>query len=210
MRYPTDHKESTRQQLLEDSGRHVKKHGFAASGVDAIAASAGVTSGALYKHFAGKSDLFAAVVAAELERTASRFAAVQAGDGAAARRVLAAYLSPAHVREADAGCPLPALTPEIARADVTVREAFQAGLVAVHAEVEKMTGSNTSAWALIAECVGAVMLARALPDDSHRADLLGAVASDGTARLAAPKRRSKARAQPAKPQSGKPGKERKL
>jgi len=33
-----------------------------------------------------------------------------------------------------------------------------------------MTGPKTSAWALIAECVGAVMLARALPDDSHRAD----------------------------------------
>jgi TetR/AcrR family transcriptional regulator, transcriptional repressor for nem operon len=210
MRYPTDHKESTRQQLLEDSARHVKKHGFAASGVDAIAASAGVTSGALYKHFAGKSDLFAAVVAAELERTARRFAAVQAGDGTAARRALAAYLSPAHVRDADGGCPLPALTPEISRADVRVREAFQAGLVGVHAEVEKMTGSKTSAWALIAECVGAVMLARALPDDSQRADLLGAVASDGTARLAAPKRPSKASAQPAKPRSGKLGKGRKL
>lgn len=184
MRYSTDHKQKTRERLLDDTARHVKQHGFAGSGVDAIARSAGVTSGALYKHFAGKSDLFAAVVTAELERTARRFAAVAPGDAAAAKKALTAYLSPAHVQHPDAGCPLPALSPEIARADDTVRQAFQAGLVGIHAQLAKMTGSRTRAWALIAECVGAVMLARALPDARQRADLLAAVAREASARLA--------------------------
>jgi TetR/AcrR family transcriptional regulator, transcriptional repressor for nem operon len=188
MRYPKDHKQKTRERLLDDTARHVKKHGFAGSGVDAIAASAGVTSGALYKHFAGKSGLFAAVVAADLQRTADRFAAVAPGDGAAARMALAAYLSLAHVRQADRGCPLPALTPEIARADDTVREAFQAGLVDVHAQVEKLTGSSTRAWALIAQCVGAVMLARAMPGARERAELLDAVTQEASALLAHPGR----------------------
>jgi hypothetical protein len=110
------------------------------------------------------------------------------------------------VRGTAAGCPLPALTPEIARADPQVREAFQSGLVAVHAQVEKMTGSKTRAWALIAECVGAVMLARALPDASHRADLLDAVARDGNQRLVAPAG-AKARGQGPPPRTGRPGKE---
>lgn len=187
MRYPKDHKQKIRERLLEDTARHVKQHGFAGSGVDAIAASAGVTSGALYKHFAGKSDLLAEVVAMELERTADRFAAVPAGDLGAAQRALAAYLSLAHVQRADAGCPLPALTPEIARADATVRQAFQLGLADVHAQVGKMTGSSTAAWALIAQCVGAVMLARAMPDEAtERRALLDAVAGAGSALLAAP------------------------
>jgi TetR/AcrR family transcriptional regulator, transcriptional repressor for nem operon len=186
MRYPSDHKLKTRERLLDDAARHVKKFGLAGSGVDAIAASAGVTAGALYKHFAGKTDLFAAVVAAELQRTAERFAAVAPGDGAAAKRALAAYLSLAHVRQPDGGCPLPALTPEIARADDTVRQAFQAGLDAVHAQVEKMTGSRTQAWALIAACVGAVMLARAMPGAKERGDLLDAVAQEASALLVTP------------------------
>ena len=187
MRYPKDHKQKIRERLLDDTARHVKQHGFAGSGVDAIAASAGVTSGALYKHFAGKSDLLAAVVAMELERTAERFAAVPSGDGDAAQRALAAYLSLAHVQRADAGCPLPALTPEVGRADATVRQAFRLGLADVHAQVEKMTGSSTGAWALIAQCVGAVMLARAMPDEAaERRDLLEAAVRAGSALLAAP------------------------
>lgn len=187
MRYPKDHKQKIRERLLEDTARHVKQHGFAGSGVDAIAASAGVTSGALYKHFAGKSDLLAEVVAMELERTADRFAAVPAGDRDAAQIALAAYLSLAHVQRADVGCPLPALTPEIGRADATVRQAFQLGLADVHAQVEKMTGSSTGAWALIAQCVGAVMLARAMPDEAtERRAVLDAVACAGSALLAAP------------------------
>jgi len=186
MRYPTDHKLKTRERLLDDAARHVKKFGLAGSGVDAIAASAGVTAGALYKHFAGKSDLFAAVVAAELQRTADRFAAVAPGGGAAARQALAAYLSLAHVRQPDGGCPLPALTPEIARADDTVRQAFQVGLDDVHAQVEKFTGSGSRAWALIAACAGAVMLARAMPDARSRGDLLDAVAQEASALLATP------------------------
>ena len=207
MRYPTDHKEKTRERLLDDTARHVKKFGFAGSGVDAIAASAGVTSGALYKHFAGKSDLFAAVVAAELERTAHRFAAVAPGDSAAARKALGAYLSLAHVRQPDGGCPLPALTPEIARADGTVREAFRAGLADVHAQVEKMTGSPTRAWALIAECVGAVMLARAMPDAAERGDLLDAVAHEASALLAGRSGNADGRKQDNRTRAGKSRKE---
>lgn len=208
MRYPKDQKQKTRERLLDDTARHVKKHGFAESGMDAIAASAGVTSGALYKHFAGKSDLFAAVVAADLRRTADRFAAVAPGDGAAAKMALAAYLSLAHVRQPDGGCPLPALTPEIARADETVREAFQSGLLAVHAQVEKMTGSGTRAWALIAQCVGAVMLARAMPGAGERAELLDAVAREASPLLAEPRGRGAERTHVARRQTTKPGRSR--
>lgn len=93
MRYSREHKDQARRRLLDSSARHVKQHGFAASGVDAIASAAGVTSGSLYKHFAGKTDLFAAVIRADLRRTADRLAKIQAGDAEAADKAMAAYLS---------------------------------------------------------------------------------------------------------------------
>lgn len=43
MRYPKDHKDTSRQRLVELSGSHAKKHGFTDSGMAALAASAGAT-----------------------------------------------------------------------------------------------------------------------------------------------------------------------
>ena len=124
MRYPKEHKEQTRTRLLESGGSHAKKHGFGGSGMDSLAAAAGVTTGSLYKHFEGKSDLFAALIRAELQRTAQRFSAIARGDLEAATKALAAYLSLNHVKHPEAGCALPSLTPEVARADESVRDAF--------------------------------------------------------------------------------------
>jgi AcrR family transcriptional regulator len=187
MRYPKEHKEQTRTRLLESGGSHAKKHGFGDSGMDSLAAAAGVTTGSLYKHFEGKSDLFAALMRAELQRTAKRFSAIAPGDLEAATKALEAYLSLNHVKHPEAGCALPSLTPEVARADESVRDAFQSGMIAIHAIVaDRFTGSSDTAWALIAQSVGAVMLARAMRDESIRRDLLGASARQSAAMLHTP------------------------
>ena len=184
MRYPKEHKEQTRTRLLESGGRHAKKHGFGGSGMDSLAAAAGVTTGSLYKHFEGKSDLFAALIRSELQRTAQRFSAIAPGDLEAATTALAAYLSLNHVKHPEAGCALPSLTPEVARADEFVRDAFQSEMIAIHAIVaDRLTGSSDTAWALIAQSVGAVMLARAMRDETVRRELLGASARQGAAML---------------------------
>ena len=175
MRYPDDHKSKTREALLEHTAAHVKAKGLAGSGVDAIAAAAGVTSGALYKHFSGKEDLFAALVGTQLERTAQRFASVPDKDGALAQKALSAYLSLEHVDHPEQGCPLPSLTPEVARSGEAVRRAFQEGLLQVHAQIARLTRSDEKAWSVISQCVGAVMLARAMNPDGARRDLLQAV-----------------------------------
>ena len=174
MRYPKEHKEQARQRLVAGGARLAKKRGFAAAGVDDLAAAAGVTSGAVYKHFGGKSELLAAIIAAELARSEAMFAAVPVGDAARLDKVLAGYLSAAHVERPESGCPLPSLTAEVARADDAVRQAFEDGLVAVHAAVKRHVSSGDAAWALIAQSVGAVMIARALPDAATRAKVLAA------------------------------------
>jgi TetR/AcrR family transcriptional regulator, transcriptional repressor for nem operon len=183
MRYPRDHKERTRQRLIDDAGRHAKKLGFAATGMDAMAAAAGVTTGSLYKHFDGKSDLFVSVIRAELQRTVDRFGTIAPADRTAASRALASYLSSNHVDHPELGCPLPSLTAEVARADEEVRDAFQSGVLEVHAALERLSGSGDRAWALIAQSVGAVMIARAVLDERLRKEVLSAARAEGRALL---------------------------
>lgn len=58
----------TREQLLATAEEVFFARGFAESSVDAVAAAAGYTTGAVYSNFGGKGDLFLAV----LERVTSR------------------------------------------------------------------------------------------------------------------------------------------
>ena len=189
-RRPQPQASKTREALLERAAAHVKAQGFASSGVDAIAAAADLTSGAVYRHFKGKTDLFAALLGTQLQHTAQRFAAVSSGDTRAARKTLAAYLSVAHVDHPAEGCPLPSLTPEVARSDAGVRQAFQDGLIQVHAQVARLAQSEERAWALISQCAGAVMLARAMKAPETRAALLEAAMSEASNLLQLPEKDS--------------------
>jgi AcrR family transcriptional regulator len=184
MRYPKDHKDSSRQRLIELGGSHAKKHGFNESGMASLAAAAGVTTGALYKHFDGKADLFVALITAELERTAQMYDAFDPADDASAARSLTGYLSLQHVRHPEQGCPLPSLTPEIARADEAVKSAFQTGLLDIHAKLQRLTTTSEDAWTLMAQNVGAVMLARAIPDEKLQLEVLSALRKAGEKMLA--------------------------
>jgi AcrR family transcriptional regulator len=184
MRYSKDHKDASRKRVIELGGSQAKKHGFNESGMATLAASAGVTTGALYKHFDGKADLFAAVISAELERTARMYDKVDPANDADATRVLAGYLSLHHVKHPEQGCPLPSLTPEVARADDAAKAAYQAGLLEVHATLRRLTATSEDAWTLMAQNVGAVMLARAVPDEKLQREILAALRQAGEKLLA--------------------------
>lgn len=183
MRYSKDHKEQVRQQLLSDSGSHAKKNGFAATGVDALAGAAGLTTGSLYKHFASKNALFSSLIEAEINRTVQRFADLKPGDDAAMLMALASYLSMRHVRSPETGCPLPSLTADVARSNDVVRESFETGLLQFKNVLAELTGSDATAWTLIAQNVGAVMIARAMRHDSAKRGIIGAVRTSGASLL---------------------------
>ncbi|GEC08961.1 hypothetical protein SSP24_66160 [Streptomyces spinoverrucosus] len=60
-----------REQILDAATRAFARTGFTATGLDDVAAEAGVTHVILYRHFASKSDLYRAV----LDRACTRLAA---------------------------------------------------------------------------------------------------------------------------------------
>jgi AcrR family transcriptional regulator len=179
MRYTDGYKEQARAKLVDAGGRHAKRHGFGSSGMADLAAAAGVTTGSLYKHFSGKSDLFVAMITAELKRTAEMYGAVDAANPVEVSRALAGYLSLSHVQHPEMGCPLPSLTPEIGRSDDAVRLAFEQGVQTIHANVSALTGNSETAWVVMAQNVGAVMLARAMRSEATQRELLNAVRNAG-------------------------------
>ncbi len=185
MRYPKNHKEEVRQQLLLASGSHAKQHGFAASGVDALAGAAGLTTGSLYKHFDNKDALFSALITAELDKTKRRYDGVELGDYQAMQKILNIYLHLNHVHASASGCPVPSLASEVARSSDEVKRAFEAGIVELKNAVTDITGSSNKAWALMAQNVGAVMIARAMLHDTTKREILAAVRVAGADLLSA-------------------------
>jgi TetR/AcrR family transcriptional regulator, transcriptional repressor for nem operon len=179
MRYPTEYKEQARAKLVKSGGRHAKKHGFINSAMADLAAAAGVTTGSMYKHFNSKSELFETIITSELERTAKLYEAVDPTDTVQVSRTLGGYLSLSHVKQPELGCPLPSLTPEIGRADDLTKQTFEKGVQAIHDNVTALAGDANTAWAIMAQNVGAVMLARAMYSEALQRELLNAVRQAG-------------------------------
>ena len=83
------------------------------------------------------------------------------------------YLSPAHRDNRERGCPLPALSGDLARADAAARERFGTGVKGLSdrlAQRLRAIGNadpDTNASAILTQLVGAVSLARAVADTAQ-------------------------------------------
>lgn len=175
MRYSPDYKKNARAKLLAISGAVAKKDGFAATGVDTLMAAAGFTSGAFYSHFRSKADLLQAVVENELTRTVDIFS-----NKSPAQIMLAIrqYLSLYHVEHPEQGCAVPSLSAEIGRADTPTKELFEHFIVQIKEQLQPALGNEQQAWAVMAQTIGAVVIARAMANNDTRQALLKAVAAN--------------------------------
>ena len=63
----------------------------------------------------------------------------------------------------------------MARANDATRQAFEQGVVALKDSMASATASETEAWSVVAQLVGAVELARAMPSEATREALLQGV-----------------------------------
>ena len=82
---------ATRERILTSAERLFAERGFSGVSMPAIAAAAGITAGAIYKHFQSKEQLFFLIVRRAVEATPT----TQEGEGlagpAAMARIVAAY-----------------------------------------------------------------------------------------------------------------------
>jgi TetR/AcrR family transcriptional regulator, transcriptional repressor for nem operon len=137
-------------------------------------ASIGLTGGAFYNHFPSKQALFEALVGEEVEKSTEMLAGNDASPVDHVARCLRNYLSSFHALHPEDGCVLPTLGPEIARADPEVRKAVEHAIKRIQKSWSSRTGDSDAAWALIAQCVGAIVLARTVESERTRKEILAA------------------------------------
>ena len=169
MRYSKDHKQATRQRILEAAGRRFKQDGIAGAGVAAVMSDAGLTNGAFYAHFASKEDLVANVLADQLRTQRQSFDA-QPTDLAGLEAFIRSYLSPQHRDQCADGCPSAALLDEIARRPAATKRVFTDELMGVIDDIASRLdptdaeAARTDALTLFGLMLGTLQLARALTD----------------------------------------------
>lgn len=84
-----------------------------------------------------------------------------------------AYLSTTHALHPEGGCVLTSLASEIARAGPAVRTTAERGLAKLQRDWRAcLGGDGESAWTQLAQCVGAVALARMVESESVRSEVL--------------------------------------
>jgi TetR/AcrR family transcriptional repressor of nem operon len=168
-RYGSEHKQATRQRIIETSARRLKRDGIDSAGVATLMADAGLTNGAFYAHFASKEDLVATAVAEQLRVQAGGLGAQPPG-AAGIEQIVRQYLSVEHRDHREEGCPSAALLDEIGRCSDTTRQAYTEGVLAVIDEVaarlspDDPEAARLRTLSVYAAMVGTLQLSRALAD----------------------------------------------
>jgi TetR/AcrR family transcriptional repressor of nem operon len=180
MRYPADQKTKARDAIVAAAGKRLKRQGFNGIGVDGLAATAGVTSGAFYSNFANKEELLEEMIGRYL---GSPYVDEEPGNPRENQRRLKAflldYISEGHGRDAENGCVIPSLSADVGRAGDRVRKTYQRRMrVLIERMTQAMTGADAQkrkrAWVVLALMVGTITVARALPDGPERQELIAA------------------------------------
>lgn len=159
--------------ILQAAERLFREHGFAGVGVAQVARAAGLTHGAVYSRFPGKSALAAAslrnalLAAARKWRERAERAREAGRDPFAA--LIDAYLRPAHRDNPADGCPVATLGPEAAREPGPLADALAEGTAALTAELANALpitmppeARARAAAAALSAMNGGLILARAL------------------------------------------------
>jgi TetR/AcrR family transcriptional repressor of nem operon len=135
-------------------------------------AEAGLTAGGFYSHFDSKEALFAEAMTTALDPgkalRVSRGASAGVTDPLAS--LIKGYLSRTHRDTVGEGCPLPALTSDVARKSDLTRESYELQFLRFVEEIETLlpgcpAPARERALAIVAQCVGGLMLARAVKNE---------------------------------------------
>jgi TetR/AcrR family transcriptional repressor of nem operon len=190
MRYPSDQKARAKQAILQAGARALRTNGFNGIGVDGLAASAGVTSGAFYSNFSNKEALLEEVI-----ETCLGEPFIDSESGSLTQRQdrfkewLAMYISADHRADPASGCVMPTLSADVARSNPQIRAAYRGNMLAL---VRKMSNvldgagpdREKRAWSIIAMMIGAIAISRAMPDGEETDQVLDSALQTAIALIA--------------------------
>lgn len=158
-------KAESRERILNAASLLFREQGYTATGVDALMAEAGLTAGAFYAHFKSKQDLFDCVIDHILRKGVSHFTGglQLENNQQIVQELMLRYVSEHHRDHPENGCLLPSVAAEIGRHSHKGKHAIGAHLDRWAKLFEKGGQSRETSLRLIAQAVGAVLLARMVP-----------------------------------------------
>ena len=166
---------------MQAGARALRTKGFNGIGVDGLAGSAGVTSGAFYSNFANKEALLEQVIEACVGEP---FIDTESGSlGERQHRLrewLAMYISAEHRADPASGCVMPTLSADVARSNPQIRAAYRRKMRQLVRKMSNILAGaepdrERRAWSIIAMMVGAVAISRAMPDGKEPSRALASV-----------------------------------
>jgi TetR/AcrR family transcriptional repressor of nem operon len=180
MRYRPGHKVEIHQKIVKDASRRVRAKGLTGAAVSAVMRDAGLTHGGFYKHFGSKDNLLVESLGEAFREITSTLLHVarQSPPGAAWKAIVKTYLNPEHCEHPEHGCPMAALAPELTRANKGMKRQFVAELANYKSQMLPfMPGRRTvdkerAFFAIFSTMIGAVEIARMLPDPAMREKVL--------------------------------------
>ena len=180
------------EHVIDTASRLLRERGYDGIGVADLMKAAGLTHGGFYRNFSSKDDLIAKASKRATEESKKTLNDVLGANADVAFDILInQYASKAHCDDAGSGCILPALAADAARRpDPALRTVFDdaiAGYIDQLTDLQSTMPKHTrqrSPAAILAEMVGAVVLARAAGNSDIAESLLSAVVADLTAQPA--------------------------
>ena len=182
MRYRPEHKAEVHQKIVNDASRRVRAEGLNGAAVAAIMRDTGLTHGGFYKHFGSKDELLLESLREAFRDICDNLtrAAEQSHPKSAWKAIVKVYLSLEYCDQVERGCPLTALAPELARVDKRMRGQILPELVNYKDRMLPfMPGRRTADkerafFVIFSTMVGAIEIARMLPEPALRETVLGA------------------------------------
>ena len=180
MRYRPEHKAEVHQKIVKDASRRVRAEGLSGAAVAAVMRDTGLTHGGFYKHFENKDELVMESLREAFQDIGDKLvrAAEESHSEAPWKAIVKCYLSLEYCDHAERGCPLPALAPELARVDETMRSQVLAELVNYRDRMLPfMPGRRTADkerafFVIFSMMIGAVEIARMMPDRAAQEKVL--------------------------------------
>src|SRR3984885_2878890 len=180
MRYQPEHKVETHQKIVKDASRRVRTEGMTGAAVSAVMRDAGLTHGGFYKHFESKDALLMESLSEAFQEIADRLAqaAEQSQPRTAWKAIVKTYLSLEYCDHIEYGCPLPALAPELARADEAMKPRIFEELKKYRSRIlpfmpgQRTTDKERAFFSIFSTMVGAIEIARMLPEPAMREKVL--------------------------------------
>ena len=178
MPYSSEHKAATRARIVESARRLFNRHGFEQVSIEQVMLGAGLTRGGFYHHFDCKDALYAEAVASFSKCNPFRKNLKEQPPlepAQLARTLLELYLSDEVLANVELQCPLYALPGDVARAGLLPQRAYTdliRGLTQVYAlALAHLPDGEQRAQAIVALCVGGMVLARTTDDPDLRRTL---------------------------------------